>query len=106
MKKGIHPVLRSFTCVLRDGSSIELGSVFKHRLPYFTQKVKRCGEQEPTRSVYVTPDESVPVRQDTTNHPTWTGEDVVQEDTGMVARFRRKYQQYEDPKPKKSPSHR
>ena len=39
MKKGLHPVLRKATYVLRDGSSVELPSVFKHISPYFAQKV-------------------------------------------------------------------
>ena len=29
--------------------------------------------------------------QDVTTNPHWTGEEAVQEDTGMVARFRQRY---------------
>ena len=37
MKKGLHPVLRTATYVLRDGSSVQVPTVFRHKAPYFSQ---------------------------------------------------------------------
>ena len=39
-KKGIHPVMRSITYVLKNGASVELPTVLKRSLPYTLQAVR------------------------------------------------------------------
>lgn len=95
MKKGIHPLMRTCTVVLRNGASFNMSTVLNHPAPYFLQVVRAewaCGvavwhrslrtkiEQEnqlqgvQIEHVYVGTDCFSWVLQDTTTHPTWTGQ--------------------------------
>ena len=41
-KKGIHPVLRTVTYVLKNGASVQLPSVLQKSVPYMLQAVSYC----------------------------------------------------------------
>lgn len=43
-RKGIHPLMRTMTMVLRNGSSYQLSTVLKRATPWKLQTVGRCGE--------------------------------------------------------------
>jgi ribosomal protein L31 len=49
MRKGIHPLIKNLTVVMRNGSSFTIQSVLNRATPYMLQS-------------------------DTTTHPAWTGE--------------------------------
>ncbi|KAH7622529.1 hypothetical protein Ndes2526B_g03362 [Nannochloris sp. 'desiccata'] len=49
MRKGIHPLMKNLTVVMRNGSSFSIQSVLNRATPYMLQS-------------------------DTTTHPAWTGE--------------------------------
>lgn len=66
-KKGIHPVLRTVTYVLKNGASVQLPSVQQRSVPYMLQA-------------------------DTTTNPLWTGEKKVVSSGGRSAKMMRRYE--------------
>lgn len=102
-KKGIHPVMRSITYVLKNGASIELPSVLHRQLPYILQAV---GDT----ALFMLVTALVPVvricsnvplivlnlmllLQDTTTNALWTGEKEIQTGpSGRSAKMMRRYE--------------
>ncbi|KAL3147507.1 hypothetical protein ABBQ38_014562 [Trebouxia sp. C0009 RCD-2024] len=66
-KKGIHPLLRTVTYVLKNGASVQLPSVLQKSVPYILQV-------------------------DTTTNPLWTGEKKVVSSGGRSAKMMRRYE--------------
>lgn len=87
-KKGIHPVVRSVTYVLKNGASVELPSILQRAIPYTLQS-------------------------DPTTNPLWTGEKkALAGATGRSAKMMRRYEKMgfkfnpdQDDQPSNKPTH-
>ena len=94
-KKGIHPVLRTVTYVLKNGASVELPTVQQRSVPYTLQAVSHCLTL--FRSTLVpllrlAGDQSYVPLQDTTTNSLWTGEKKVVSSAGRSAKMMRRYE--------------
>ena len=94
-KKGIHPVLRTVTYVLKNGASIELPTVQHRSVPYTLQAVSHCLALCRLTLVPLLPlasDQSDVPLQDTTTNPLWTGEKKIVSSAGRSAKMMRRYE--------------
>lgn len=120
-RKGIHPLMRTMTVVLRNGSSYQLSTVLKRATPWKLQTVSRDGDsagqppdrgccgrgvpweappnpamgRQPARRPATTPCYHAslpPLLQDTTSHPAWTGIDTgISVEDARMARMLERY---------------
>lgn len=68
VRAGIHPVLNRVTVIMRNGASFQMATTMERTTPYF-------------------------LREDTTNHPAWTGEEGgISSEDEHLSKFMRKYE--------------
>lgn len=96
-RKGIHPLMRTMTVVLRNGSSFRASTVLNRHTPWKLQVVSGCGRNSPhgpqcaSQSLTPGPDRGHPV-QDPTSHPFWTGEETgISVEDARMARIMERY---------------
>lgn len=71
-KKGVHPLMRTFTVVMRNGASIQMASVLNRTTPYA-------------------------LAADKTTHPAWTGEKQgISTEDERIARLLKRYEGFID----------
>lgn len=71
MKKGIHPLMKRLTVVMRNGSSFSIQSVLNRATPYMLQS-------------------------DTTTHPAWTGEKAGLSEDERISKLLKRFDGFVD----------